>query len=54
MGNPILPEQGLFVSTNFSEGSHKIENPSPPYGMKNSFKNTVPLDKKYLSLAGVS
>ena len=31
-----------------------IENSSPPYGMKDSFKNALPLDEKYLSLAGVS
>ena len=29
------------------------ENPSPPYGMKNSFKNTFPLGQN-LSLAEVS
>ena len=28
-----------------------MENPSELYGMKNSFKNTFPLDKKCLSLA---
>ena len=33
---------------------HKTENPSPLYEMKNSFKNTFPLDETYLSLAGVS
>ena len=57
----------IFVSTNFSEGFHlkkkndkyekkgfhKTENPSPPYRMKNSFKNTFPQDKD-ISLAGVS
>ena len=32
----------------------KYEKTAPPYGMKNSFKNTFPLDKKYLSLAGAS
>ena len=26
-------------------GFHKTENLSPPYGMKNSFKNTFPLDE---------
>ena len=31
-------------------GFRETENPSPPNGMKNSF----PLDKKYLSLAGLS
>ena len=29
-------------------------NPSPPCGMKNSFKNTFPLEENCLSLAGVS
>ena len=36
------------------KGFCKTENPSPPYGMKNSIKNTFPLDEKYLSLAGIS
>ena len=31
-----------------------IENPSPPNGMKTSFKDTFPPDEKYISLAGVS
>ena len=35
-------------------GFHKTKNSSPPCGMKNSIKNTFPLDKKYLSLAEVS
>ena len=35
-------------------GFHKTKTPSPPYGIKNSFKNTFPLDKKYFSLAEVS
>ena len=35
-------------------GFHKTEDPSPPYRMKNPFKNTSLLDKKYLSLAGMS
>ena len=26
-------------------GFHKTENPSPPCGMKNLFKNTFPLDE---------
>ena len=30
------------------------ESLSPPKGMKNSFENTFLLDKKYLSLTGVS
>ena len=34
-------------------GFHKTKTPSPPYGIKNSFKNTFPLDKKYFSLAEV-
>ena len=40
--------------SNKRKGFHKTENPSQPYGMKNSVKNTFPLDKKYLSLVGVS
>ena len=32
----------------------KYEKTAPPYGVKNSFKNTFPLNKKYLSLAGAS
>ena len=35
-------------------GFHKTENPSSLCRMKNSFKNTFPLDKRYLKLAGVS
>ena len=35
-------------------GYHLRENLSPIAGTKDSLKNTFPLDKKYLSLAGVS
>ena len=49
-----------FVSTNSIEGFHlwkkkdqicengfhETENPTPSYGMKNSFENTFPLGKK--------
>ena len=33
---------------------HLTENLSLPYGMKNSFKNTFPLEEELLSQAGVS
>ena len=36
------------------DGFHYRENPVPLAGMKDSFKNTFPLDVKKLSLAGAS
>ena len=56
----LLPLISVMVSTcrkkywRRENGFHKRENPSPPYGMKNLFINTLPLDIEYLSLAKVS
>ena len=35
-------------------GFHRTENASPRCGLEDSFKNAFPLDRKYLSLEGVS
>ena len=63
-GNKVSPKnQVIYFSDGFQQQKkdstrekdfHKTETPYPPYGIKNLFKNTFPLGKKQLSLAGVS
>ena len=63
-GNKVSPKnQVIYFSGGFQQQKkdstrekdfHKTETPYPPYGIKNLFKNTFPLGKKQLSLAGVS
>ena len=55
MGIKSFPQKKPLISVTAStcrkkyqireNGFHKTENLSPPYGMKNLFKNTFPLDE---------
>ena len=53
MGIKSFPKKAINFSDGFhfhwyqirENGFHKTENLSPPYGMKNSFKNSFPLDE---------
>ena len=63
-GNKVSPKNSvIYFSDGFQQQKkdstrekdfHKTENPYPPYEIKDLFKNTFPLGKKQLSLAGVS